>query len=205
MSPSYSFAWFGLRLFTRVDEHRHFEKRLSSGALCFSQLVRLPSKSGRVRRFPPENSTPTRHAVTNACWGSLLWGPLCPQQLHASLYESASGAPFSSDVEQIKHRRRTTATWINNVTVGKVSLTVQANMDFNALCVRPSLHIPIASLSSDEQQIGHRRRKTTSRTHYVEANQVHFAMEAIVEVTMLQVSPSLHTSTASFTGPSTGD
>ena len=75
-------------------------------------------------------------------------------------------------------------------------------MDFNALRVRPSLHISTASLSSDEQQTGHRRR-TAPCSHYVEANTVHFAMEAIMEVTALQVSPLLHIPTTRFTGPTT--
>ena len=62
-------------------------------------------------------------------------------------------------------------------------------MDFNALRVRPSLHISTASLSNDEQQIGYRRRRTASCAHYAEANKIHFVMEAIMEVTALQVSP----------------
>ena len=78
-------------------------------------------------------------------------------------------------------------------------------MDLNALQVRPWLHISTASLSSDKQQIGRRRRRTASCAHYAEANKVHFAMEAIMEVTVLQVSPLLHTSTTRFTGPTADD
>ena len=93
--------------------------------------------------------------------------------------------------------------WINNVAVDKVWLTVQANVDFNALRVRPLLHISATSLSSDEQQIRHRRRRTASYAHYIEANRVRFTMEAIMQVAVLQVCPLLHTSTACFIGPIT--
>ena len=77
-------------------------------------------------------------------------------------------------------------------------------MDFNALQVRPSPHISTASLSSNEQQIGHGRR-TASCAHYVEANKIRFTMEAIMEVTVLHVSPLLRKSTVRFTGPITND
>ena len=91
---------------------------------------------------------------------------------------------------------RMTAAWINNIAVNKVWLTVQANMDSNALWVRPSLHISTASLSSDEQRIRHRRRRTASCAYYVEAKKVRSTMEAIMEVTLLRVSRLLYTSTA---------
>ena len=78
-------------------------------------------------------------------------------------------------------------------------------MDFNVLRVRPSPYISTAGLTSDEQRNGHRRRRTTTCAHYVEANKVRFTMEAIMEVTVLQVSPLLHTSAARFTGPTTDD
>ena len=78
-------------------------------------------------------------------------------------------------------------------------------MGFNALRVRHSLHISTASVSSDEQKIGHRRRRIASCAYYAEANKVHFAMEAIMEVTALQVSSLLHKSTTRLTGPTTDD
>ena len=73
-------------------------------------------------------------------------------------------------------------------------------MDFIALPVRPSSHISTASLNNDEQQIGHRRRRTATCTHYVEANKFRFTVEGIMEVTVLQVSPTLYTSATRFTG-----
>ena len=75
-------------------------------------------------------------------------------------------------------------------------------MDFNALQVRPSLHVSTTSLSGDEQQIGHRGRRTASCARYVEANKVRFTMEEII---VLQVSPLLRKLTARFTDLTTND
>ena len=76
MSPSYSFAWFGLRLFKRVDEYRHFEKRLScgprspaeSGGKC--RKINSHTSSQTARACESFETTDKPHAVTNVCWGS---------------------------------------------------------------------------------------------------------------------------------------